>query len=464
MRKNEAMGTTDQLEPSVSSQSKSLRSRPQWELIAVFAAYVALSTRLVILISEYAVNVFFMDQWDFNEVTLFQKHSLWEMFRWQNGPHRQGLGAVLSFLIDPLFRWNSRTESFLVGAIVILAAGCALWLKRRIFGDFTFFDVCIPLILLTPLQYETLYITANLAHGPLPLLLVVLFCLAWTIPNIYLRLGLALLINFFAIHTGFGFFLGVITPVAIFADYWLNLRFLQNGRLLFLISLLVSIVSLGSFFVNYHYETSVDCSPNLFQSPLGYAQFLWLMYANTFAAKGTGVFAVSVGVVLFALTVAALFVMVARLRTSAPRERTAHLVAAILLAFCLLFSANAAYGRSCLGIGVAQASRYVIYMECGLLGLYFFLMELPSSVSRQLVLLLFTAALIGTIPIRTQDRAVMNFVRSAKGDWKRCYMQFEDIRGCNHAVGYGVYPNTDRDLKGKLDFLKRTRQNLYMLP
>ena len=458
------MGTTNQFEPFLSSRSQSLRSGPRWGFIAVFAAFAALSARLVVMISQYAVNVFFMDQWDFNEVTLFEKHSLWEMFRWQNGPHRQGLGAVLSFLIDPLFQWNSRTESFLVGAIVILAAGCALWLKHRLFGNFTFFDVCIPLILLTPLQYETLYITANLAHGPLPLLLVVLFCLAWTILNIYLRLGLLLLINFFAIHTGFGFFLGLITPAAIFLDFRLNLRFVEKGRLLFLVSLLLSVASLMSFFVNYHFETSVDCSPNLFQSPLNYAQFLWLIYANTVAVKGTGVFASSVGVVLFALIFAALFVSVATLRTSAAAERTAHLVTAILLAFCLLFSVNAAYGRSCLGVGVAQVSRYVIYMESGLLGLHFFLMRLPSSAFQKVVLLAFTAVLIGTIPIRPHDRAVMNFVRSAKTNWKTCYIQLEDIRGCNHAVGYGVYPNTDRDLKGKLEFLKQTKQNLYARP
>ena len=457
------MGTANQLETSVSSHSKSLRSQPRWKFIAVFAVFAALSARLLGLISQYAVNVFFMDQWEFNEATLFEEHSLWEMFRWQHGPHRQGLGAILSFLIDPLFQWNSRTESFLVGAIVILTAGCAVWLKRRIFGDFTVFDVCIPLILLTPLQYETLFITANLAHGPLPLLLVVLFCLAWTIQKAPLRLGLILFLNFLAIHTGFGFFLGLITPAALFADYWVNLRFLGKGRLLFLTSLLVSVASLAFFFVNYHFETSVDCSPHLFQSPLSYAQFLWLMYANTLAVKGTGFLAVSVGVVVLAAVFAALFVSIATLRT-AHADRAAPLVTAILLAFCLLFSANAAYGRSCLGIQVAQVSRYVIYMGCGLLGLYFFLVKLPSSTFRNFVLLAFAAVLIGTIPIRPQDRAVMNFVHSAKANWKTCYMQFEDIRGCNHAVGYGVYPNTDRDLKGKLEFLKRTKQNLYARP
>lgn len=457
LQKSETVSATEQ---SFGPQ----QSRTPWQFILVVAVYVALSARLLVLISHYAVNVFFMDQWEFNEATLFQNHTLWEMFRWQHGPHRQGLGAIVTYLFDPMFHWNSRTESFFVGAIVILTAGCAIWLKHRLFGSFTVFDVSIPLILLTPLQYETLFITANLAHGPIPLLLVVLSCIAWTIPSVSFRLPLALLLNFFAIHTGFGFFLGLITPVLIFADYWLNLRFVRKGRLIFLVSLLISIASLMSFFVNYHYDTAVDCSPNLFQSPGSYAKFLWLMYANTLAVKGPGVLAVLVGIVLFALVVAALFVSVAMLRTSTAEERSAQLGIATLLAFCLLFSANAAYGRSCLGIGVAQVSRYVIYMECGLLGLYLFLMKLPSSNLRKFVLFVFTAALIGTIPIRPQDRAVMNFVRSAKANWKTCYMQFEDIRGCNHAVGYGVYPNTDRDLKGKLEFLKQTKQNLYARP
>lgn len=120
-----------------------------WILSLVFLATIALAARLLTLISRYAANVFFMDQWDFNDATLFQPHSLWEMFRWQHGPHRQGLGAVISFLIEPHFHWNSRCESFLAGAMVILAALCALWLKQRLFGALTVFDVCIPVIFLS---------------------------------------------------------------------------------------------------------------------------------------------------------------------------------------------------------------------------------------------------------------------------------------------------------------------------
>ena len=433
----------------------------RWPAVVVWAVFAGLSARLLTLISHYSVNVFFMDQWDFNEATLFQKHSWWEMFRWQHGPHRQGLGAIVAFLVDPPLHWNSRSESFLIGFIVLLATVCALWLKIRLFGAITVFDVCIPLILLTPLQYETLVITANFAHGPLPLLLVLLFCLAWTVPDLVLRYSLILLINFLVIHTGFGLFLGVITPVALAADYWLHRHEHPSRTVLFAFSLLVALGSLALFFARYKYETSVDCAPNLLQAPAAFAQFLFLMFANLLGVKGWGLFPLLVGGLTFAAILTALVASTASLRSGSRADRPKRWTAAILLSFCLLFSADASYGRSCLGPQVAQVSRYVIYMDLGLLGLYFFLLSLPQSVFRKALLVVLSAALFATIPIRKQDQSVMGFVSSAKSRWKSCYLRMEDIRGCNHAVGYGVYPNMDRNLKGKLEFLKQTKQNLY---
>ena len=39
------------------------------------------------------------------------------------------------------------------------------------------------LFLLTPLQYGQVFVVANWAHGPLPLFLTILYCLAWTLPT-----------------------------------------------------------------------------------------------------------------------------------------------------------------------------------------------------------------------------------------------------------------------------------------
>ena len=444
--------------PSLNNLS---RKQSHWTATLVLIFTFTLAARLLALISDYAINVFFMDQWDFNDATLFQKHSLWEMFCWQNGPHRQGLGAILSYLVEPHFQWNSRSESFLVGMIVIFCTICALWLKTRLFGAIALFDICIPLILLSPLQYETLFITANLAHGPLPSLLIILYCLAWTISNIPLRYSLILLINFVTIYTGFGIFLGVITPIALIASYWINQRDRHRGTLFSSVAVILSLASLASFFIHYVYQTSVDCKPNLFSLPWGYTQFLLLIFANLLGVKGTGIFPLLVGGIILGAMLTALILSLRNFRATQNSFHRAAGISAILLGYCLLFAANAAYGRSCLGTDVAQMSRYVIYMELGSLGLYFFLLTIPRQTTQTALLLILTASLIATIPIRQRDKKIMQFCRNAKLNWKACYISTEQIRPCNHAVGYGVYPLPTPELKAKLDYLKQTKQNLY---
>jgi hypothetical protein len=188
--------------------------------VVVALAFIAYAARMFLLISHYAVNIFFSDQWDFNDATLFQHHSLWQIFTWQHGPHRQGLGGLFEKLVDPVFLWNSRTESFFVGGVIVIAAILALYLKYRLFGRLSLTDIVIPAILFTPAQWETLFGTANFAHGPFPLLLLLLYCLSWTSPKRELRYPLMLIVNFMVIYTGFGVFVGVITPVLLVLDYW----------------------------------------------------------------------------------------------------------------------------------------------------------------------------------------------------------------------------------------------------
>src|SRR5579872_2335509 len=83
----------------------------RWAVLLVALVTVLLGGRLFRLISRYAVNIFFWDEWDNKTATLFQKNSLWTMFTWQRGWHRLGLGALLEKALDPIFQWNSRSES-----------------------------------------------------------------------------------------------------------------------------------------------------------------------------------------------------------------------------------------------------------------------------------------------------------------------------------------------------------------
>jgi len=432
-----------------------------WSELLVLCAAGALAARLFFLTSRYAVNVFFMDQWDFNDPTLFAPRSLWEMFRWQHGPHRQGLGALVTYLIEPHFQWNSRCDSFIAGILVALATLFALALKKRLSGAITLFDVAIPLIFLTPLQYEALFITANPTQGPLPLLLLLTYCAAWTVPSLGLRYTLVLLINFAAIHTGYCFFLGVITPVAVVLDYWLAARAAPARKACLAIGLAASLLSLWIFFTGYVFKTEVDCAPDLFTAPWSFTRFLLLMLANVFGVKQSWGWSLAAGAAVAGALGAVLVLSLRRLVKGGAGRSTAWTVA-ILTGYTLLFAVNAAYGRSCLGPDPAQQSRYVIWMGPGIFGLYLFLASLPATRLRSALLLVLTAALAGTVPLRREDRSILEFVSAAKRNWASCYLELEDIRGCNHRVGYGVYPAATPELKAKLDFLKETRQNLYI--
>src|ERR1700686_2769860 len=148
-----------------------------WLLVSI--AFVLYAGRIFRLISRYAVNIFFWDEWDLKDLTLFQRNSLWKMFSWQHGWHRLGLGAWVEKILDPPFHWNSRIESFVLGGILGAAAICAVWLKTRLGGKLSISDFVIPAIFFSPAQWETLYATPIFSQGPLPFLLIVVYCLAW---------------------------------------------------------------------------------------------------------------------------------------------------------------------------------------------------------------------------------------------------------------------------------------------
>jgi hypothetical protein len=87
------MNPQAELNPKILEDKQESAARPWLNASAslvVAVAFAIFAARLFRLISKYAVNIFFSDQWEFNDATLFQKHTIWQMFAWQHGPHRQG--------------------------------------------------------------------------------------------------------------------------------------------------------------------------------------------------------------------------------------------------------------------------------------------------------------------------------------------------------------------------------------
>ena len=86
-----------------------------------------LATRLLIYTQQFAVNLLFWDQWDFY-APLFEAKGMFDAFRLQHGPHRQGLGGILIFLAAQ-WSWDGRWDSYLVAFALIGATILALLLE-----------------------------------------------------------------------------------------------------------------------------------------------------------------------------------------------------------------------------------------------------------------------------------------------------------------------------------------------
>jgi hypothetical protein len=422
---------------------------------------------MFLLISRYAVNIFFSDQWDFNDATLFQHHSLWQIFTWQFGPHRQGLGGLFEKLVEPLFLWNSRTDSFVVGGVIVTAAVSALYLKHRLYGRLTLTDVVIPAILFTPAQWETLFGAANFAHGPLPLLLVLFYCLSWTSKNRALRYPLVLVLNFVTIYTGFGFFLGVLTPALLVFDYVSGTSETRLPKIYFGATLVIALLSLGSFFLGYRLGPVIDFGSSQPLRFKAYAAFVDLMFANLFSVKGThGIYLILGGILLVAAlaTIAgAIFRLLRRETGSGECSLAGQLVILAMTAYSLLFCVNAAYGRLFGGLLLALSSRYAIYVEPAMLGLYFQLLNVRRPLLRKSLLSgLLLAVVVASFRGDWQE---MELFRGIKQTWKTCYLQTEDIERCDKTANYPIHGQTPArpgHLQEKLQYLKQTHINLYL--
>ena len=375
-------------------------------MLVVIGLSVILALRLFRQVSHYAVNIFFFDQWDFDDAALFQKHSLWQMFRWQYGPHRLGLGALLSYFLEPHFRWNSRGEAFVATAIVTAAAFCALYLKTRLWGPLSFADIAIPLILFTPAQFESLWVTPNFAHGPLPLLLVILYCLCLTVERAAARYTLVLILNFLAIYTGFGLLIGCITPVWLIFEYC-SKRAARQPASWMLVPVGLSLLSLGSFFVGYRLEPAADCFSPVPHSPATYATFFLGMLAHNLGARGPQIISLPLGLAVLAAMICVLEAFGRSFREAKSCANTT-VVPAVLVAYCLLFCAATAYGRSCLGSHLAFESRYTDYLALGMLGVYFYFDSLAAPWARRCLVGLMLAALLHRIPRNAPIRLVFH--------------------------------------------------------
>jgi hypothetical protein len=446
------------LGPGGRARARALRPLPR---LAVTAAAVIFGLRFFSLIWNYSVNVLFWDQWDLLGPFFHHSPGFRELFFEQWGPHREGLGLIADKFLYPLTNWDVRAESLMIGGCIFAAMLLALLLKHKLFGPLAYSDVVIPAIFLTLMQYESLIVTPNPAYCGFPLLMIMLYCLALLQRNRLLKYSLVLLLNVFLIYTGFGIFMGVITICVFALECFWSLRHLTPAPLAQPVTgLLVAGVSLGSFFVHYRFWPAVDCFAVTPRYVSLYPAFMAVMFGSFVGPHTHSSLARLLGAV-FLLGVA--LILGTHLMGLLKRDRPpdANLVGAVLVAYGLLFSANTAVGRVCLGMQQATASRYMTLLIPAFLATYFYLLSCSWRHMRTVVTGLFVILMVSRGFKKTQGE--ISLFPNGKRAWAACYVRTEDIEYCDGFAKFKIHPYPDEanGLKEKLDYLKKHRLNLF---
>ncbi|HKA13479.1 MAG TPA: hypothetical protein VKH41_00555 [Myxococcota bacterium] len=404
----------------------------------VGAVAIAAAARILWMIHRHAVNVPFWDQFSLYEA-FARGTGAWGLFRWQHGPHRQGLPFLLIAGLARATDWDARADAFAVGAAVCAAAALALWLRRRVSGPFHAADAAIPLLVLTPAQYGIFIHTPNPSHGAGPLVLLLALCLAFTVERRAVRYPAVVALHFLMIHTGFGLLAAPLVPGL------LGVCALRDARasgvraaILPAACAALSVANLAIFWIGYDTRDLDAVGP---RAPLAaYALYVALMFANVLGLKGAGALALLGGAIAAVAAIAVAAEQLVRLLRE-ERGGPRRLAVLTLTSFSLLFAAATAYGRIALGFPGAQSTRYVPLLVPAFLGIYLRLQDVRRPALRAALLggSALAIALAG-IPMRDSEARFMGHLSRGKRAWVEAYLATGDVAQANARAGLKIFP------------------------
>jgi hypothetical protein len=422
--------------------------------------FVLLTVRLADFIDRYTVNIIYWDQWDFLQ-GLMDGADTWTLFRWQHGPQRQGLGQLIIAVLYPATGWNGRADAAASAFVMVLAAAAGLWLVKRLYGRLTPWDVVVPLLFLTTSSAETYAAVPNVAHGPLPALLLVLYALALTIRSHPLRCTAIAVVNFFCVNTGFTLLLGGVTP-AVLVLLACSSKLGARERAIYAAGIAASIATVWLFLHGFILQSATNCFQFPHARPWEYLPYAGFVLGRPFGflagesatqlLRGAGI---AVGM--------AAFVTYGVFRLMRDRDDSSlWLVTSCLAGFTLLFAMSSSIGRVCLGFQSAIATRYIPYMLPGMLAMYLVLRR--ASVRSYVAYALLPVFLVACLVKERDENSIHEaeaFVQF-KQRWRDCYLSTHNIDACDTLAGRGIYPAPQATrLQQKLDWLEARGLSLF---
>jgi hypothetical protein len=430
---------------------------------AVAGIFVALAWRQLELVNTHAVNVMYGDQFDIYQ-PMFLGQGWWDTFALQHGPHREGAGLVATRALAQVSGWDSRWDAFAASILMIGAAALGLRLARR-FGmpRNTLLLAAVPLLFLNVHQYEIFVGAVNLSYGSMPMLLFMAYCLSWFLDTDLWRLLAIGALTFLLIFTGFGLFVGVLTPPLLIVEAAQALRARERARAILATgALAIACAGWALFAKGYTFQPAVAGFRFPYEHPLEYAVFVGRMLGNFY---GTAV--LSAWQLVLGLFVAAALVLICiwngvRCLARGVSQNRQGVVLFCLSAFALLFCANCAIGRVFTSSIAPLAPRYASLLIPAGLAIFLQLLLLRAHRGLGWAAMAYVVLLIpGTAVTRADEIYGANWFAEGRRSWKAAYLSTHDEAKADQLSHFSIYP---APLGERLTFLENNRLNLFLPP
>jgi len=432
--------TSSMDDPLLKAASPSGGSRHElFGLTLVAGTFVICLIRLVGFVQANAVNLMFEDQWSYL-YPIYRGQGAWACFNSQQGSWREGLGGLIDWYLYNATGWDVRAEAWAAVVVVTLTTIVAISLAVRLRGHLSWSDAGFPLLLLSPIHWETMIFTPTLSHSILPVLLTVLVAYGWSLTNPAARVLMVGVFGALDIFTGNG---NCVAPVIIALGLLLWLRpgkehakmeRRQTGMILLCLG-----GAMAAFAHGYHWEPGAPGWRFPVPNWWDYPRFCALMFTSLLGIRAISPATAAIGAVLLGLVLAVFIAAGAKIWR---REATARAKAAwILTGTSLTFAALTAFGRLPMNIQAAFMWRYMTLMTPGLCGLAIaaegWAVSSPKALGRWLMIgWIALASIIWCNFIPEQYAATL-----AKGKklWITSYLRTRDLHTANMESDFYVF-------------------------
>lgn len=318
----------------------------------IFLITSILALRMFRFVNDLAVNLLFSDHWTYLK-PLFEEQGLWSWFTHQHGPHRQGLGLVISGLIMNFSNWNTNIDSQSMVITLTITSLILLSLSIRLQGRLYYSDIIIPVLVLSPLHYETIITAPNSSHSIFPLLLIAIAAHTFVGQTNFYKILAQVFIGFLLLFTGFGIFAGILLLLTvIFSSIKGLINNDSNITNLFLI--FASIISIAVFLFEYKIPVSgAEFSLNAPTTVL-HLKFMAYHWSGLFQIREP--YAFSVGLILLAITIVTTSYLIIK---SLSGLNSIEKISLFFLTASLSYSLMLTIGRIETTANFAQGSRYM---------------------------------------------------------------------------------------------------------